>query len=111
MVNQRIDEPARRTNDQGQVAVLISHGYGAGWYTWHGIYELLWDPTVVDMVLNQRPNEEIVDYCSRVYGEQYWGGVDGLAVHWLDPGTEFRIDEYDGSEHYVLKTSESWLTA
>jgi hypothetical protein len=36
----------------GKVAVLYSTGYGAGWYSWHGIEELLYDSVVVEMVNN-----------------------------------------------------------
>ena len=34
----------------GKVAVLYSPGYGAGWYSWHDIEDLLYDPAVVEMV-------------------------------------------------------------
>ena len=34
----------------GKVAVLYSPGYGAGWFSWHGIEELLYDPVVVGMI-------------------------------------------------------------
>ena len=37
----------------GQVAVLVSPGYGAGWYTWHHIEELVYDPCVVAWVENK----------------------------------------------------------
>jgi hypothetical protein len=32
----------------GQVAVLVSPGFGAGWYTWHSIEELVYDPSIVE---------------------------------------------------------------
>ena len=35
---------------EGKVAVLVSPGYGAGWYSWHDIDELLFDPKVVKLV-------------------------------------------------------------
>jgi hypothetical protein len=31
----------------GLIAVIVSPGHGAGWYSWHGIEELLFDPSIV----------------------------------------------------------------
>lgn len=102
----------RRYDEQGRVAVLVSHGWGAGWYTWHHEEDLVYDASVVDMVLAEAANADIVAYCQATYGtENYYGGVDGLAVHWVDPGVRFRIDEYDGAESLVLENNEVWLTA
>ena len=102
----------KRTDAENRVAVLISHGWGAGWYTWHYIEDLIYDATVVDMVLANAPGESIVAYCRQRYGaDHYYGGADGLAVHWLEPGTEFRIDEYDGSESLVLREELTWHKA
>ena len=41
----------------GYVAVLYSPGYGAGWYSWHRKEELLYDPTIVQMVLENRHDD------------------------------------------------------
>jgi hypothetical protein len=38
----------------GKVAVIYSPHYGAGWYSWHGIPELLFDPAVVAMIETDR---------------------------------------------------------
>jgi hypothetical protein len=29
-----------------KVAVLVSPGFGAGWYTWHWVEELIYDPSL-----------------------------------------------------------------
>jgi len=34
----------------GKVAVLYSPGYGAGWFSWHNVEELIYDPEVVKLV-------------------------------------------------------------
>lgn len=100
----------RRRNDAGQVAVLIAPGYGAGWYTWHYEGDLLWDAQVVDMVLAGASAEDIVAYCEKTYGDDhYYGGADDLVVVWVDPGREFRIDEYDGAETLVYRDQYSWM--
>jgi hypothetical protein len=71
----------------GKVAVLYSPGYGAGWFSWHGIEELLYDV------------------------DGYFGGADDLEIEWVDVGREFRITEYDGSESIEYKDEVKWRAA
>ena len=95
------------------VAVLYSPGYGAGWYSWHRKEELLYDPTIVQLVLENR-HDDIEDYILGKYPDEddpYIGGAEELVVEWVPLGEQFRIDEYDGSESVVLARHEDWLTA
>jgi hypothetical protein len=101
----------RAYDPQGRVAVLLSHGHGAGWYTWHQIEELVYDPQVVHMVLNKASADDIVSYCDKTYGVDYYDGADGLTIHWVPRGTRFQIDEYDGSETLRLESDQQWLVA
>lgn len=83
----------------GNVAVLISPSFGAGWVTWgHG--ELSpFDPRVVNMVLEGKQDEITDEWCQEVLGVKvYTGGVRDLEVVWIPKGTRFSINEYDGSE-------------
>ena len=101
----------RRRNEQGQVAVLVSPGFGSGWYTWHYVPELLWDAQVVDMVLAAASSDDIVAYCRRTYGDDHWfRGAGDLVVEWVEPGRPFRIDEYDGAETLVYQNQYAWIT-
>jgi hypothetical protein len=96
----------------GLVAVLYSPGFGAGWYTWHSIEELLFDPKVVNMVLEKTSAETIELYCKTVYGtKSYYGGAEDLEVTWVPTGTQFIIDEYDGAETVTVKDKVNWVTA
>jgi hypothetical protein len=96
----------------GKVAVLYSPGFGAGWYSWHSIDELLFDPKVVDMILEKTSAETIELYCQEVYGtKSYYGGAEDLEVMWLPVGTQFIIDEYDGAETVTVKDKVRWTTA
>ena len=98
--------------ENGLVAVLYSPGFGAGWYSWHGIRELLFDPKVVDMVMEKTSAKTIELYCETVYGkESYYGGASDLEVTWVQPGFQFIIDEYDGAETLKLKEEIIWVTA
>ena len=95
----------------GLVAVLYSPDFGAGWYTWHNIAELLFDPKVVEMVMDKTSVETIELYCRTVYGDHYYGGAGDLTVAWVPPGTEFLIDDYDGAETITFKDKVEWVTA
>ncbi len=96
----------------GMVAVLYSPDFGAGWYSWHNIEELLYDPKVVDMVLEKTSAETIELYCNEVYGDKaYYGGSDQLTVTWIPVGTSFRIHEYDGSETIEIREEIDWKIA
>jgi hypothetical protein len=96
----------------GKVAVLYSPGYGAGWFSWHGIAELLFDPVVVGMVESYASEDAIVEYCHEKYDvDGYFGGADDLTIEWIEVGTEFVIREYDGSESIEFKDECKWHVA
>ncbi len=83
----------------GEVAVLVSSGFGAGWYTWNTAHEgLLFDKDIVEAVLAD-DLEKAGDIAQAKYGEHvYTGGKRDLRVVWVPVGSQFEIDEYDGSE-------------
>ena len=88
----------------GKVAVLISHGFGAGWYSCNpGYQQLLFNPKLVEMVEQNRADEINEDWVKENLGldDVYCGGAADLAIHWLPIGTAFMIDEYDGSEGII----------
>ena len=93
-----------------KVAVLVSPGFGAGWYTWHSIEELIYDPSIVDWVETQELNK-IEAYVTLKYPEAYCGGLEDLEVNWVPIGARFRIDEYDGAESLLLESDQRWMTA
>lgn len=105
----------------GKVAILFSPGFGAGWYTWHGVDALLRDPEVVHLVecRSKAPEEErqyytekIVEYCENTYGtDYYYGGAEDLEIEWIELGDKFRITEYDGSEGIEYLTESRWMEA
>jgi aspartyl/asparaginyl beta-hydroxylase (cupin superfamily) len=95
----------------GFVAVLYSPGFGSGWYSWHEIPELVFDPKVVEMVENLASWETIIKYCEELYPDNHFGGADDLKIAWVKEGVEFKIDEYDGSESIQLKDAIQWIVA
>ena len=94
----------------GRVAVLISQGYGAGWSTWNESNEevrklLLFDKDIANAVLEHNLGEatKIAEKkCKLLNDYVYLGGVDNLEVVWVDEGSMFWVEEYDGNETLVL---------
>lgn len=101
----------------GKVAVLYSPGFGAGWYSWHHRPELVFHPRLIELVEQGRKREIDDELVAELLGIEndweipYIGGTDDLKITWLDEGTVFRIDEYDGAESIVLQKDEDLLTA
>ena len=84
----------------GKVAVLYSPGFGAGWHSWNERKELLFHPKLVEMVENNKQSKITEQWIEENLGidNVYCGGAADLQIKWLDEGTAFIINEYDGSE-------------
>lgn len=85
----------------GNVAVLISTGFGAGWYSWNSEHkELLFHPKLIEMVEAGRREEIDEEWIEENLGLEnvYTGGNRDLTIKWLPEGTAFQVDEYDGAE-------------
>lgn len=87
-------------NDSGEVGVLYSPGYGAGWSTWgsSNCEFLLFDKTLVKMALNGAEEDELENYLQSTGNDVYIGGWRDIQVEFMKPGTAFLVNEYDGSE-------------
>jgi hypothetical protein len=95
---------------EGKVGVLVSPGYGAGFSTWGYPTEAIFDPTLIELVENEKW-QEAIDYCESTWPNGYSGGVQDLRVAWIDEGTKFIIEEYDGAESFLFKEDIDWVTA
>lgn len=93
----------------GKVGVLISPGYGAGFYTCNAPLEAIFDPTLIGLI-EDGEIEKAVEYCDTKWGI-YTGGVPDLQVMWIAEGTTFTIDEYDGLEYLRTKDDIEWIIA
>ena len=101
------------------VGVLVSTGYGAGWYSWNcENTDCLFEPEIVHIVeaykgkeLPQNIITEITTIAHRKWPDGYWGGADGLKVAWLPVGTQFTIDEFDGAENIQTIIDIHWVEA
>jgi hypothetical protein len=113
-------EYEKMTNEHGQVAVLYSPGYGAGWTTWCSTAELrdpmTFDKRLVELVLAEQHEKITHEYLENIWGITsdeyiYMGGARDLTVEWLDPGTAFEITEYDGYESIKNRGHVNWMVA
>ena len=96
----------------GDVAVLISTGFGAGWSTWNEEYAetLCMDSDIVKAVLDgDLPKAaEIAELkCPGIYT----GGARDLCVVWVKKGANFEINEYDGAESIHVVGDHNYMTA
>ena len=85
----------------GKVAVLVSLGFGAGWYTRHGIEELIFHPKLVELVEQGNRHEITEELCKKLTNTDKYictFGVSGLKIFWINIGDKFIIEEYDGWE-------------
>jgi hypothetical protein len=98
---------------QGEVALLISSGYGAGWSTWADPGEaegLLFDARLVEKVL---AGEHLSDpkgfrkFVRSLGYQSHLGGAKGLYVVFLPKGTKFFVKEYDGFETLITEENLS----
>lgn len=102
-------------NEEGLVGVIISPGFGAGFHSWNDIPGLCFDKDIIQMTLEGKSPQELADFVEAKY--KYTGyvsvlGLSQLRITWLKPGTQFFIEEYDGSESITLiENNENLLTA
>lgn len=69
------------------------------------------DRALVEMALSHTSTNEVEAHLEEVLGEApYMGGWDDVSVVWLDQGTRFMIEEYDGRES-ILTLDDLTLTA
>lgn len=98
----------------GKVAVLYSPGFGAGWSTWHHGGEhcdyLLFDIELVQAVLD-KDTAKVAALAEARCPDIYTGGADDLRIEWLDKGTVFKVNEYDGSESISIVGDSDYRTA
>lgn len=104
-------------NDNGEVAVLFSPGFGAGWSTTNPAHAnaCLFSPDVVLWVLNGSKSSDCPDFeklFPAVDGNDFYdGGARDLAVLWVPQGKKFLVKEYDGSESIVYENQINWKVA
>jgi hypothetical protein len=100
----------RYYNDKGQVGVLVSPGFGAGWSTWENGVDVF-DYEMIEAVLTKQRKGESEKIARSKYPNAYLGGVADLTVKFVNSGTKFHIREYDGYETLETIDDIDWLEA
>ena len=108
-----------RVIQDGKVAVVTSGSYGTPWYNDHFEEHLVFDPYIVNLVLEMRvgtmSNEQFLGSL-----EMYITGLGmehvivnssrlELEVEWVPLGSRFIIHEYDGYESIVFERELNWF--
>lgn len=96
----------------GKIAVMYSPGFGAGWSSWNDEHKetLLFDAEIAQAVIDgdfPKAAQLAKQKCPAAYA----GGAETLTVEWLDKGTVFEIEEYDGSESIHIIGSRNYSVA
>ena len=101
----------KKVIENGHVAVVHSCDWGRGWYSWHGIDELLFLPELVEIISSkmETPNEEVAKII-KSYDLDY-GWIPDLGITWVPLAARFIITEYDGYETVMLEKEVKWLVA
>ena len=99
-----------KLEEGGKIAVLYSPGLGAGWSTWNSDNRLIFDPRLVQAVLDGDLNRA-VEVAEEISPELCTCGGEDLEVEWIEKGVQFQIDEYDGSESIHILGEDSYFTA
>jgi hypothetical protein len=95
----------------GQVAVLYSPGFGAGWFSWNTSRpEILFDPAIVELVEAEKW-DELRAFLVLKYPDIYNGGMHDLEIEWVPEGDQFVVREYDGNESIETRNNVDWITA
>lgn len=94
----------------GRVAVIVSGGFGAGWSTW-GASESCLDGELAQAILDKKPISEIEEIAEKNWPHQYQGGLFKAHVSWVNQGSAFEIEEYDGSESLHIIGERNYLVA
>lgn len=90
-------------NPNGEVAVAVSRGYGAGWSSWCAANPMDYRYNILVLIDNYEVAHELAKL-----EDYYTGGLDDVELCWIEPGCAFVIDEYDGSEGIQFRDNEKW---
>ena len=91
-----------------KVGIVYSPGYGAGWSTWGDSYQAL-DQELAYAIEAGKPLSELEAIAKKNWPDAYLGGLKRCIVEWVDSGTLFAVEEYDGSES--LRFSDNFMVA
>lgn len=98
-------------NKNGDVGVLISHDFGAGWSTWN-TSEIAIDKRIIEEFLKNVSSQEMCNYIQKIgYDRPYMEGYSSLELEFIPRGVRFKIYEYDGYEFIMTENDDDFIMA
>ena len=98
-------------NENDELGVLISVGFGAGWSTWND-EEIAYDKRIIKKWLEEITSDEMCNYIESLgYRRPYMGGYKSLKLEFVPRGIMFCIHEYDGAESIETTETMGMVTA
>lgn len=114
--------------DHSAYAVLVSHGFGAGWSTWDNV-RLAYDKRIVEFWLAHKDNKEWMESFNTLFRTKSpayeeavsffksigyhdcpcMGGFSDIKLHWVPTNSKWRIEEYDGAESLIFENDLNWF--
>lgn len=98
--------------------VLYSPGFGAGWSTWANSEHrdfMLFDSRLVNALEAGTLTEKMAEkFLKDEFGPEaysYLGGISDLKIEWIDKGSSFDVQEYDGAESIEFPDARSYPVA
>ena len=98
-------------NENEDVGVLVSPGFGAGWSTWNTT-EIALDKRVIEKFLENVSSAEMCDYIEEIgYERPYMGGYSSLELEFVPRGVKFKNNEYDVHESRMNENDYDFMIA
>lgn len=98
------------TDTNNLVPIIYTCGYGAGWSTWNDEIDPC-DRELASVIDSDASLEEVIELASKKYPEAFVDGLKNAVVRWVEPGTQFKIVEYDGWENITFAKDQVWKVA
>jgi hypothetical protein len=105
----------------GKVAVILNNYYGTPWYNDHFDQDLVFDPYIVDLILEKQAGKMLASqflgylkaYLTDIGMDEVYVNQSRLelTVEWVREGSSFIIHEYDGLESIVYEQDVRWFNA
>lgn len=93
-----------------KVGIVYSPGYGVGWSTCGDPRKAL-DQELALAIENKESTESIQNIVSANWPNEYAGALEDLEVLWVEEGTVFLVEAYEGHETVVFAEDMMVATA
>lgn len=102
-------------DNNGNIEILVSPGYGAGWSTWDYDYgvNLALDKRIIDFYKKygqKASKEQLEEFLKNIgYENVFYRGWDQVQIFTVPKNCKFKIKEYDGYEELISFASDNLL--